>query len=410
MMSETEDKLLAEIAKDNMHGYWDKLVKVEPRINWRDFAENLYANSSSTLTITTYCQGICSFRQFLIEKKQLPKDAVNVISDIIAEIKADAKASTGVDTNGFVFKNEVTAVMKHERSDVYKLFNSYVIWCASRGYRPRTTKSFMLGPKRLLIHLDVYFHNNKFKYKVKRLKPKALNDEYPDNKTIKKFMNTGSILVRTMIQTLCDYGFEPTDIAQLKPKYIRFEESPVRDDTAEALKLLIGNKGLDDYIFVKKYTNHSPQYLRSEYNKAVANAGFGKLVKGKSSSWAKVETIDGHPFGKYHLKVFKKRWFSLAIASGVPEYIVMGMLGRKQYLDEYNRQPLAKKQEFARKILRAVNVYADEKTEEQQLEEIAKVMGVEKATPEQKARLKEALGIFMTMPEKKLKALLNDED
>jgi hypothetical protein len=59
----------------------------------------------------------------------------------------------------------------------------------------------------------------------------------------------------------------------------------------------------------------------------------------------------------------------------MPEYIVQGMLGRKQYLDEYNRQPLNIRQQFARKILRAVNVYTTEKSEEEQLEELGKIMG-----------------------------------
>jgi hypothetical protein len=79
----------------------------------------------------------------------------------------------------------------------------------------------------------------------------------------------------------------------------------------------------------------------------------------------------------------------------MPEYIVQGMLGRKQYLDEYNHQPLNIRQQFARKILRAVNVYTTEKSEEEQLEELGKIVGgVENVSPEQKARLKErSLGL-----------------
>lgn len=182
-------------------------------------------------------------------------------------------------------------------------------------------------------------------------------------------------------------------------------------ETVDAIQQLInnGNKGPDDYIFVKKYSNHSPQYLRAEYNKALVRAGHGKLVKGKSSSWAKVETIEGHNFGKYHLKVLKKRYFSLAIGAVSSEYIVQGMLGRKQYLDEYNRQPLEKKREYAKKILKAVSIHIDEKDQEQMLEDAGKVLGLEKITPEQGRALKEALGIFMSKPPYKLKELLRGD-
>lgn len=67
------------------------------------------------------------------------------------------------------------------------------------------------------------------------------------------------------------------------------------------------------------------------------------------------------------------------------------------------------RQQFARKILRAVNVYTTEKSEEEQLEELGKITGVENVSPEQKARLKEVLGLFMKMQPNKLKELLKDD-
>jgi hypothetical protein len=78
-------------------------------------------------------------------------------------------------------------------------------------------------------------------------------------------------------------------------------------------------------------------------------------------------------------------------------------------LDEYNRQPLNIRQQFARKILRAVNVYATEKSEEEQLEELGKITDVENVSPEQKARLREVLGLFMKIQPNKLKELLKDD-
>ena len=78
-------------------------------------------------------------------------------------------------------------------------------------------------------------------------------------------------------------------------------------------------------------------------------------------------------------------------------------------MDEYNRQPLNIRQQFARKILRAVNVYTTEKSEEEQLEELGKITDVENVSPEQKARLREVLGLFMKIQPNKLKELLKDD-
>lgn len=166
---------------------------------------------------------------------------------------------------------------------------------------------------------------------------------------------------------------------------------------------------INAYIFVANFTPQSVNMLRAMYSRAVCAAGFRTIVQTKTGSYGRVDKIDGHIFGKLHMKVLKKRWFSLAIASGVPEYIVQGMLGRKQYLDEYNRQPLNIRQQFARKILRAVNVYATEKSEEEQLEELGKITDVENVSPEQKARLREVLGLFMKIQPNKLKELLKDD-
>lgn len=185
---------------------------------------------------------------------------------------------------------------------VYKLFDDYITWCDSRGYRPRTMKSFVLGIKRLFIFLDVELDNNKFKNKVKLPKPQRLNDEYPDNKIIRGILNAATMNTRAFVQLICDTGLDPVDAAQLQRKNFHFDEDPVRGtkdrektsepltfflskETVDAIQQISKNKRPDDYIFVKKYSNHSPQYLRAEYNKAVARAGHGKLVKGKSSSW-----------------------------------------------------------------------------------------------------------------------------
>jgi hypothetical protein len=71
--------------------------------------------------------------------------------------------------------------------------------------------------------------------------------------------------------------------------------------------------------------------------------------------------------------------------------------------------PLEKRREFARKILKAVNIYSHAKSEEEKLVEAGEALGIGKLTPEQANKLREVFGLFMKMPQYKLKALLSEE-
>lgn len=76
-----------------------------------------------------------------------------------------------------------------------------------------------------------------------------------------------------------------------------------------------------------------------------------KIKLGTTSRFrATVSKIDRHSSGKYHLKVYKKHWFTLVVVAGVPEYVAQGMLGRKQYLDQYLRLPLEKDKNLLEKF------------------------------------------------------------
>lgn len=351
MMIQRTDKpsLQEEISKASGHSYFERLQKYEPNINWLKFAAKIYKKSESVRTIINYSQGICNFRDYLIQEKNLEADSTNIISSTVAEIKAD--------NNGLV----------------YKLLDDFVTWLQStRGLRSNPIHGYVNGTKRLLIFLDVDIDQNKFKDKVSFTQNRAMPDEWPDNNTIRGILNASqSMKVRGYVQTLCDAGLDPIDAAELRVKDIKFEEDPVRGtkyrektgeklefflnkETTEALKQIIEHeqKGPDDYIFVQSFNPLTGQKLREYYNVAVARAGHGKLIKTKNGYYAQVDKIEGHTFGKFHPKVYKKRWFSLAIMAGVPVYVAQGMLGRKQYLDEYMRVPIDKKRDFARKILR----------------------------------------------------------
>lgn len=399
------EKLLAEIAQDQNHGYFDRLRKEEPNIDWLAFAGKVYKRSRSTSSITSYCQGICKFKDYLAQSNGASQDTQNLLHATIERVKKD-----------------------EDEKLVYKLFDDFTTWCDNQGWRGRSTRSFVQGAKKLFIFQDVDIDHYKFKDKVDLPTFENLDDEYPDNAIIRAIKDAAPPIIGLYVQTMCDTGFDPVDIAELQVKHFHFDEDPARvtkkrektgeqlegflnKETAAAIQQRIKNENLDpdDYIFIKQFTKKSVGHLRTRYNTAVARAGFGTLVKTKSGYYGKVNKIDGHKYGKYHIKVFKKRWFSLAIMTGVPEYIVQGMLGRRQYLDQYMRVPLDKKREFARKILRAVSIYRDEKDKEELLEEAGQILGLGKLTPEQARAIKETLSMFMKMPPIKRKELLQGD-
>ena len=157
--------------------------------------------------------------------------------------------------------------------------------------------------------------------------------------------------------------------------------------------------------------------MREAYNLALARAGFGEIIcdkRGKSTRYrARVKKIEGHVFGKYHLKVYKKRWFTMAVTA-VPTYVAQAMLGRGAYLDEYYIQPLDKRQEFARKILKAVSMLVDKADKTEIANKTAEILGIDPSLLDEKklAQLKDAFAVasqFAKLPIEsidKLKALI----
>jgi integrase-like protein len=371
MTLQATDRLTQILRDAPDNSYYFSLTESEPSINWLDFAALLYKKSQSTSTITTYCKGIGVFRSFLQTRAE-PK----TLAQIIADIKSPA-------ANGLV----------------YKVLDDFTTWCSvNKGYRPRSIKGYVASICKLFAFVDVEIDPQKFKSKVSgnMPKPQDLADEYPDNKTIQKILNTASTTMRGFVMTLCDTGFEPIDAAHLKVKDFRFSEEPVRiaknrektghmlegfvsKDTVEVIKQIISlkNKQPDDYIFIDHYGKYGDKILRIRYNRLVARSGFVKVVKvGKKTYYPVLDKIDGHNFGKYHLKVYKKRGFSIVITV-VPDYIAQGMLGRRAYLHQYNRQPLEKRQEFARKILKAVSIHSEKVDKQETIKEMAKLMGID---------------------------------
>lgn len=411
MTQQTDNKVLQAIASTSSHKFYDVLAANESAIDWLGFATKLYRKSESASTITTYCYGITRFREMLA---QAPYNMT--LSDALLALKQKGELQAGLKTK-----------------TLYKVLDDFVSYCVSKEYRPRTTKKMQDGVIALLKYEEFTIDQ----YKVKSIEmptAKALNDEYPPDSEIKAIDTHATLTVRGFRQVINDAGFEPIDAAQLKVKQIKFDEDIPRivierektgelltgflgQTTADTLKAIIHaeNKQPDDYLFTSAYSAYTVGNLSEQYNLAVAKAGFYKLVVSKDSKGftrkrAKVEAIDGHVTGKYHLKVYKKRWFTLSITAGVPEYVAQGMLGRKKYLDQYLRLPVEMKQDFARKILEKVDVYAPKVDDTQKRKAVANVLGLDDLTPEQMTKLREKLFRMLDEPSGPLPKALSESE
>lgn len=122
------------------------------------------------------------------------------------------------------------------------------------------------------------------------------------------------------------------------------------------------------------------------------------------------DQVRQHNCYKFHLHIYRKRWFTKAI-NVVPAYIANAMLGRMQYLDQYQAHPLSERQAFYKKIAKHVGLFGSQADKAQVLAEASKIAGVELSEDKLNA-IKSLLGHFATMPIEdidKLKALLGSD-
>jgi len=379
-MVKTND-MRQQLATHTKRVYFERLVSGEPAIDWHAWAARVYRKSHSVNSILTYSYGIGIFREFLRKK------------------------------NSLTLANAVATYKKNER-DIYADLDDFVTYCdAELGVRPRTIIGAYSAMQNLLAFAGIELSETKLKAIVLP-QAKALNDEYPENEPILRVLSCASPVVRGYVQVICDTGFEPIDAAQLKVEDLRLDEDPVRitkdrektgqhlegflsKTTVEALMPLIKDKTPDDFIFTNDYKQDTVDLLRAAYNRAVARAGFGKVNEKRHYS---PDKIKGHAYGTMHLKVYKKRWFTLAITSGVPEYVAQGMLGRKQYLDQYMRLPLETKRDYAKKILAKVNVYSQPQDTQAVKQGLAQLLGLDNVTDDQLKQAQTLLKGLLRLP------------
>jgi integrase len=244
--------------------------------------------------------------------------------------------------------------------------------------------------------------SKEFADKVIMPKPKPVRDEYPTDEQITLILNCAGPNVRAFVMLLCDTGHGRSEAARLRPKDIHFNEEPVRIETerhktgeqietfctrktADTIQQLIASKKLNDtdLIFLRSLGKRSADKIAEQYAKILAKAGLD-------------EKIEGHAYRKYHLHVYRKRWFTKAI-NVVPAYVAHAMLGRKQYLDQYLAHPLSDRQAFYKKIAKHVSVFESKADKAELLAEASKIAGVE-LTPEKLEAIRALTTQFAKMP------------
>lgn len=320
--------------------YFFALQQAEPNQNLAGFAFFLFRRSGSYSTVVTYFKALAEFSRFASTHNK-------TLSGIMAEIK-----------NG---------------DSVYSVLDDFVTFLSARA-GARTVRTYFVAIKKFLsfnhIALDQQLIKN-----IVLPRQQDFADEVPDDNIIKNIVLHSPPAVSALIRFMCDSGFELVDALQLRVGDIYENETPARvvttrqktgkqleafigAKTLDAIKKLIAdnNRGPGDYIFVRNFSTNMLSSVRAKYNIAVARAGYGQIIENENSQYAINEKIAGHKYGRYHLKVYKKRWFTKAIIAGVPEYAAQAMLGRKQYLDTYFKLPLQTRREFAEKILASVTI------------------------------------------------------
>lgn len=363
-------------------GYREKyyqLLQLEPGINWLGFGAKVYKKNHRIASVTKRIEGSWAFREFLREnadKMQLDKEKP-LIETVFKRVK---KAKDGAK---------------------YRVFDDFSTYCDSvKGYKPNTTWGYVASAKALAKYCDTGITNDGFKDHVTMPTATALDEEYPPNDVIMRILDASPPHLRTFLLYLADTGAEPIDAIRLHKDMIFFDETPTRiqfkrkktskpitqfinDFTANALKSQLAKNGENGFVFVTEL-------------KARSCGKFYRLYARKLEEIGLNEKLDDSKTSKYHFKIFKKRWFTMAISAGIPEYVAQGMLGRKKYLDQYMALPLDQKREFAKKILRKTSVYASKEDEAEKRRALAEALGLPDLSAEQMSIIR---GVFMRVLE-----------
>jgi len=362
--------------------YIERCMQELPCIDWLDFCAKMYRRNHKVATAT-----ICAKSMYFFN---LAYKARNT---------------------GTTLCNELAAITsKQDLNRAYELLDHFVGYCeTTRQLQAGSTSVYVRGIRRVFRHMGVKIDSKEFADKVIMPKIKPARDEYPTDQQVRLILSCAGPRVRLFVNTVCETGLGRSEVVRLRPKDYRFDEDPVRivterhktgeyietfctKETGEETKRFIASNNLqpDDYIFLKTIGKRGADKVAAQYAKVLAKAGLD-------------EKIEGHKYRKFHLHVYRKRWFTKAI-NVVPAYIAHAMLGRKQYLDQYLAHPLSDRQVFYKKIAKHVSVHESKADKAEVLAEASKIAGVD-LTPEKLAALKNLVAQFERLPADKLAAI-----
>jgi integrase len=369
------DKFAEFLKTQRDYVYLQRCMQEIPCIDWLDFTAKMYRRNHKVSTAF-----ICAKSMYFFNEAYKTQKTGKTLCDELARIKR---------------KNDVKRT--------YELIDHFVGYCETvKQLQAGSTSVYVRGVRRMFRHMGVKIDSKDFADKVIMPKPKPARNEYPADEQIRLILSMAGPRIRLFVNTLSETGLGRGEAIRLRPKCYKFDEDPVRIITErfktgeyietfctketgeETRKFIEANKlGPDDFIFIKNIGKRGADKVAEQYAKVLAKAGLD-------------EKIEGHKYRKFHLHVYRARWFTKAI-NVVPAYIAHAMLGRKQYLDQYLAHPLSDRQAFYKKIAKHVSVHTREQDAAERRKDISSWLGIE-VTPEIEARLKTALFRLLDEP------------
>ena len=342
-----------KIKEDKNYLKFERLLKEEPKIDWLKFAEKVHRIGKKVSTVNSYANDCCIFRDYLIQK-----------------------------TGKCIFDTLVPNGQKLQDDIVLKLLDDYVGFLDSNDYRGTSIAANIAGIKRMLRFIDIKIDDKDFRDAVEMPKKIQIGDEPPSDEEIRQILNVCSPRMRTFLLVMCESGMSMGDTLIRKVEDFKFDEDPVRlyirrakqyekpfetfvtKETGKLIKQLTVNKNPTDLVFLDKWYTHAGDVLRHSYIRALRRAGLNRK-------------IDGHKYLKYHLHVYRKRFFTRGLSAIKSDFIVHAMMGHKQYLDQYFRMPIEERRQHYITMSKNLSVFESKITEEEKLKAASDILGID---------------------------------
>lgn len=322
----------------------ERLLKLEPDIDWQGFFENIYIRSHKITGIIRYCKGIDSIRRYI----DPTNTELRILSTIIADAKREVEDERKLGNKG----------MPRGES----ILNKWIKYLDVKGLKPRSIQGHIEGVFGLYRHYKI----DTAEFKLHKPKPMEIEDEIPRHDELKRLVLAASPSLKTAILMTKSSGMRIGELAGLRLKDIYIGESPIRikirgevtktgeprecfidDEAGNALKAFIVQKELkfDDYIFTKS--------LNIAGVRARIRRSYWLLLKrvGLDSK------IEGHSYYKFHWHTLRK-WFFTNGLKGAQEITVRALIGHGVYLRQYLRKPLEDRQLDYRGIMPHIALFS----------------------------------------------------